>query len=46
MFVRDRVELAELYQPHQMREFQRDHTLGLQCRRKATGEIIDIGHVC
>ena len=45
MFVVDRVELAELDQPHQVRKFQRHHTFGFQRDSKTTGKIIDIRHM-
>ena len=45
MFVVDRVELAELDQPHQVRKFQRDHALGFQRNRHSSGKVIYIRYM-
>ena len=45
MFVVDRVELAKFDQLHQVREFQRNGSAGLQRKLQSASKVIDVGHV-
>ena len=45
VLVIDRVELVPLHQAHQMRELDRDHTLGSKDPLHAGGEVVQVGYV-
>ena len=45
MLVIDRVELHIVDQVQQMREFDREHAVGLEQDRGAGDEIVDVGHM-
>ncbi len=41
----DRVELVPVDQAHQMRELDRDHSLGSQDHLHARGEVVQVRHM-
>ena len=45
MFMIDRVELVASHQTHQMREFQRQHTMRFEEKLQPADKIVQIGHL-